>query len=78
MSDRNKQKIIVEVDLITHEVTIKGADVDDDRTKGSEELHKQIDDIARLFGRDHTTHKSKPVDKQKRSVITRQETYQER
>ena len=75
---RKEQTIEIEIDLITHEVTIKGGDVDNDRTKGNEEMHRQIDDIVKLFGGKSTTHKSKPVDTQERKLVTRQHTYQER
>ena len=75
---RKEQTIEIEIDLITHEVTIKGGDVDNIRTKGDAEMHQRIDDIAKLFGNNYTTVKSKPVDKQERRLVTRQSTYQER
>ena len=76
--NRKQKEIEIEINEITHEVTVRGADVDDTRTKGDEEMHKQIDDIVKLFGGTSTTHKSKPVDKQERRLVTRQSTYQER
>ena len=75
---REQQKIEIEIDLLTHEITIKGGDIDDKRTKGDQELHQQIDEIAKLFDNKHTVHKSKPVDKQKRHMITSQSASQER
>ena len=74
-----QRRIKITFDTSTHEFKeVKGADHDDPTIPGDADLHQKIDEVVAMLGGGKTTSDTKPVEKQKRHMLTRQRVVNKR